>query len=114
MMSLFSIKRHSRDRCSSLQRTSRFCTRLKDLSFTSISLLLDIKLTLHTKCEHYILTGIKLENKDQLLNEMEGWEEDMDKLLIMLPIIGTMSARILTVETAGQIPREADMPIVAR
>ncbi len=26
----------------------------------------------------------------QLLNEMEGWEEDMDKLLIMLPIVGTM------------------------
>lgn len=26
----------------------------------------------------------------QLLHEMEGWEEDMDKLLIMLPIIGTM------------------------
>jgi chaperonin GroES len=26
----------------------------------------------------------------QLLEEMDGWEEDMDKLLIMLPIIGTM------------------------
>lgn len=26
----------------------------------------------------------------QLLNEMKGWEEDMDKLLIMLPIVGTM------------------------
>lgn len=26
----------------------------------------------------------------QILNEMEGWEEDMDKLLIMLPIIGVM------------------------
>lgn len=26
----------------------------------------------------------------QLLNEMEGWEEDMDKLLIMLPIVGTL------------------------
>jgi chaperonin GroES len=26
----------------------------------------------------------------QLLDEMEGWEEDMDKLLIMLPVIGTM------------------------
>lgn len=26
----------------------------------------------------------------QILNKMEGWEEDMDKLLIMLPIIGTM------------------------
>lgn len=26
----------------------------------------------------------------QLLHEMKGWEEDMDKLLIMLPIVGTM------------------------
>lgn len=26
----------------------------------------------------------------QLLHQMEGWEEDMDKLLIMLPIIGTL------------------------
>jgi chaperonin GroES len=26
----------------------------------------------------------------QVMQEMEGWEEDMDKLLIMLPIIGTM------------------------
>lgn len=26
----------------------------------------------------------------QLMDEMDGWEEDMDKLLIMLPIVGTM------------------------
>jgi len=26
----------------------------------------------------------------QILEEMEGWEEDMDKLLIMLPIVGTV------------------------
>ncbi|MDE3022997.1 MAG: hypothetical protein KGI54_14255 [Pseudomonadota bacterium] len=26
----------------------------------------------------------------QLMHEMHGWEEDMDKLLIMLPIVGTM------------------------
>jgi chaperonin GroES len=26
----------------------------------------------------------------QLLHEMEGWEEEMDRLLIMLPIVGTM------------------------
>jgi len=26
----------------------------------------------------------------QLMEEMDGWEEDMDKLLIMLPIVGTM------------------------
>lgn len=26
----------------------------------------------------------------QILNQMDGWEEDMDKLLIMLPIVGTV------------------------
>lgn len=26
----------------------------------------------------------------QLMHEMDGWEEDMDKLLIMLPVVGTM------------------------
>lgn len=26
----------------------------------------------------------------QLMNEMDSWEEDMDKLLIMLPVVGTM------------------------
>lgn len=26
----------------------------------------------------------------QLMDEMDGWEEDMDKLLIMLPVVGTM------------------------
>lgn len=26
----------------------------------------------------------------QLMEEMDGWEEDMDKLLIMLPVVGTM------------------------
>lgn len=26
----------------------------------------------------------------QLMDEMEGWEEDMDKMLIMLPILGTL------------------------
>lgn len=43
-------------------------------------------------------TGEKLERAErvstymsyQLLDEMEDWEEDMDKLLIMLPIVGTM------------------------
>lgn len=43
-------------------------------------------------------TGEKLEKAKrigtymsyQVLNQMTGWEEDMDKLLIMLPIIGTM------------------------
>lgn len=43
-------------------------------------------------------TGAKLEKAKrigtfmsyQVLNEMDGWEEDMDKLLMMLPIVGTI------------------------
>jgi chaperonin GroES len=43
-------------------------------------------------------TGMKLERAKrvgtflsyQVLNEMDGWEEDMDKLLMMLPIAGTI------------------------
>jgi chaperonin GroES len=43
-------------------------------------------------------TGQKLEKAKrigmymsyQILNQMDGWEEDMDKMLIMLPIVGTM------------------------
>lgn len=43
-------------------------------------------------------TGEKRERADrisaymsyQLMEEMDGWEEDMDKLLIMLPIVGTL------------------------
>lgn len=43
-------------------------------------------------------TGEKLEKAKrigsfmtyQILNQMTGWEEDMDKLLIMLPIVGTL------------------------
>lgn len=52
------------------------------------------------KCEviGYDPEGFKLDQSKrvakflsyQLLNEMTGWEEDMDKLLIMLPIVGTL------------------------
>jgi len=46
----------------------------------------------------YDKTGQKLEQAKrvskflsyQLLHEMDGWEEEMDKLLIMLPIVGTI------------------------
>jgi chaperonin GroES len=31
----------------------------------------------------------------QLLEEMDGWEEDTDRLLMILPIVGTRSARLL-------------------
>lgn len=37
-----------------------------------------------------IAEAVSLYMSYQLMEEMEGWEEQMDKLLIMLPIIGTM------------------------
>lgn len=37
-----------------------------------------------------ISEAVSLYMSYQLLEEMDGWEEEMDKLLIMLPIIGTM------------------------
>jgi chaperonin GroES len=52
------------------------------------------------KCETIGMdkTGVKLDQGKrvakfmsyQILNRMDGWEEDMDKLLIMLPIVGTV------------------------
>ena len=41
-----------------------------------------------TKSE--IATAVSTFMSIQLLEEMDGWEEEMDKLLIMLPIVGTM------------------------
>jgi chaperonin GroES len=37
-----------------------------------------------------IAEAVSIYMSNQLLVEMDGWEEDMDKLLIMLPIVGTM------------------------
>lgn len=37
-----------------------------------------------------IAEAVSLYMSWQIMEEMEGWEEDMDRLLIMLPIIGTM------------------------
>jgi chaperonin GroES len=37
-----------------------------------------------------IATAVSTYMSYQLMVEMEGWEEEMDKLLIMLPILGTM------------------------
>lgn len=37
-----------------------------------------------------ISEAVSLYMSYQLMYEMDGWEEDMDKLLIMLPILGTM------------------------
>lgn len=41
-----------------------------------------------TKSE--VSEAVSLYMSYQLMYEMDGWEEDMDKLLIMLPILGTM------------------------
>lgn len=37
-----------------------------------------------------VAEAVSLYMSYQLLYEMNGWEEDMDKLLIMLPVVGTM------------------------
>jgi chaperonin GroES len=37
-----------------------------------------------------IAQAVSLYMSYQLMEEMDGWEEDMDRLLIMLPIVGTM------------------------
>ena len=37
-----------------------------------------------------IAEAVSVYMSHQIMEEMEGWEEDMDKLLIMLPVIGTM------------------------
>lgn len=37
-----------------------------------------------------IAEAVSLYMSYQVMREMDGWEEDMDKMLIMLPIIGTM------------------------
>jgi chaperonin GroES len=43
-----------------------------------------------TERKSQIAEAVSIYMSYQLLNEMEGWEEDMDKLLIMLPIVGTL------------------------
>ena len=40
--------------------------------------------------KHEVAEAVSTYMSIQLLEEMDGWEEDMDKLLIMLPIVGTM------------------------
>jgi chaperonin GroES len=46
----------------------------------------------------------------QLLHEMSGWEEDMDKLLIMLPIVGTLFKKIYYDSVTGKNVSELVMP----
>lgn len=63
-------------------------------------------------------TGIKLDKAKrvssymsyQLLHEMEGWEEDMDKLLIMLPIVGTLFKKTYYNSTLKRNVSELIMP----
>jgi chaperonin GroES len=37
-----------------------------------------------------IAEAVSLYMSYQLMEEMDGWEEEMDRLLIMLPIVGTI------------------------
>lgn len=46
----------------------------------------------------------------QLLHEMGGWEEDMDKLLIMLPIVGTMFKKTYWDKTLDRAVSELILP----
>lgn len=47
----------------------------------------------------------------QLLHEMDGWEEDMDKLLIMLPIVGTLFKKTYYNDVLKQNVSELIMPL---
>ena len=72
------------------------------------------------KCEviGFDQTGEKLEQAKrvstymsyQLLHEMDGWEEDMDKLLIMLPIVGTLFKKTYYDTIKGKNVSELVMP----
>lgn len=63
-------------------------------------------------------TGAKLEKATnvstymsyQLMYEMDGWEESMDKMLIMLPIIGTMFKKTWYDKACDEIRSELILP----
>jgi len=46
----------------------------------------------------------------QLLHEMDGWEEEMDKLLIMLPIVGTIFKKTFYNSTTKRNVSELVLP----
>lgn len=46
----------------------------------------------------------------QLMNEMDNWEEDMDKLLIMLPVVGTMFKKTYWDKLTGKNCSKLVMP----
>ena len=63
-------------------------------------------------------TGQKLEKAKrigsymsyQVLNQMDGWEDDMDKLLIMLPIVGTIFKKTYYSSVYKQVVSELILP----
>lgn len=63
-------------------------------------------------------TGSKLEKATnvstymsyQLMYEMDGWEESMDKMLIMLPIVGTMFKKTWYDKTCDQVRSDLILP----
>jgi chaperonin GroES len=64
-------------------------------------------------------TGQKLEKAKrigtymsyQVLNKVDNWEEDMDKLLIMLPIVGTMFKKTYYNPVTKQVQSELVLPM---
>lgn len=46
----------------------------------------------------------------QLLHEMNGWEEDMDKMLMMLPIVGTMFKKTWYDKTEDKVKSKLVLP----
>lgn len=46
----------------------------------------------------------------QLMHEMEGWEEDMDKMLMMLPVVGTMFKKTFYDKAKDQVSSYLVLP----
>jgi chaperonin GroES len=47
----------------------------------------------------------------QILHEIDGWEEDMDKMLMMLPIVGTMFKKTFYDKNKDQIVSKLILPL---
>lgn len=47
----------------------------------------------------------------QLMKEMHGWEEDMDKMLVMLPVVGTMFKKTYFDKVEGKNASKLVMPL---
>lgn len=46
----------------------------------------------------------------QLMHEMEGWEEEMDKMLMMLPVVGTMFKKTFYDKSKDQVSSYLVLP----